>query len=95
MKLLTTGAGYLLNDNRCSGGSKEEDDVLGCHHCQAVILKSKWLERAERCRHCDGTLCPGCYQTAQQLGCVPFNAWLERKINEAHVKEQNAKLLGI
>lgn len=73
-------AGYFLNDNRASGGALQEDDLLGCRHCQALVRKSQWRKRGGFCRACDSPLCLRCAQRAQQFGCESFARRVEGEL---------------
>ena len=64
--------GYLLNDNRASGGTLDEADTLACPHCQCVILKKKWRKKGGYCFSCDKPVCHTCFVKMQKHGCTPF-----------------------
>lgn len=87
-----SGSGYMLNDNRCSGGKVEEADVLGCKHCCAVIFKASWVEEGAYCHQCDGPICTAC---DRDPNCKNFMRQLDQANDEAYRREQNAKILGI
>jgi hypothetical protein len=91
MKSTFHGMGYLLNDNRASGGKVEEADLLGCVSCQALIDKKKW--QAEGCydHQLGGPICSTCERTGTQN----FKQYLDRALQESYRREQNAKILGI
>lgn len=91
------GAGYVMNDNRASGGTLTEDDILGCVHCQACIDKHNWKKYGEnRCYACDGPVCSICkFDMAAGGGCKNFHKVVERAIEDRVRSDQNAKILGI
>ena len=95
MKTISTGEGYLLNDNRCSGGKLEEAAMLGCNHCQKLIVKSEWQADGAFCHCCDAPVCGPCGDRARYVGCAPFLKTLEQAIEETYRREQNAKILGL
>lgn len=96
------GAGYLLNDNTCSGGLKYERDIWTCTHCQRVIELIKGWRGGENdvayCRHCDKPVCgPGtaCYAEFQACGCQPFVKKVEKILSNEHRVSQFRKLAGL
>jgi hypothetical protein len=112
MQSIFNGAGYLLADNSASDwGTKEEDDLLGCGHCHAVIRKHAhtdpvtkrripgWLDEGGHCYVCNQPLCGpqnnNCRDRAQRHGCEAYARVLERAIEDNYRREQNAKILGI
>ena len=95
MKSIFDQCGYLSNDNRASGGLHEEDDLLGCKHCQALVKKSEWKLEGGFCRACDSPLCATCAPRAQQFGCEVFARTVETVLNEQHRRQQYAKILGV
>lgn len=77
--------GYLLIDNRASGGGMSEAPVLTCSHCHAQLIVNP-LRTRERpwCRKCDHYLCDGCAAVASQTGeCAPLNARFEEARDRA------------
>ncbi len=108
MRSIWNGAGYLLADNRASDwGTKDEDDLLGCGHCQALIRKHGhfsqalqrylpgWVEDGGMCCVCDKPLCPSCRDRVVTQGCDSFAKMFERAIEDHYRREQNARILGI
>jgi len=91
----TNGQGYYINDNRVSGGNLTEGDVWTCLHCQATVIKSAWKEQGGFCHRCNGPLCDPCAAKAVQEGCTPFLKLIERQLQDAHRREQNARIFGI
>jgi hypothetical protein len=86
------GAGYRRVDNRVSGGTLEESDVLGCLHCQALIMKAAWVEEGAYCHKCDGPICSECDKNPD---CVPFMKQLDQAVDAAYKEGQKARLFGI
>ncbi len=81
----TKNAGYYLNDNRVSGGCKEEDDVRTCPHCQAVILMRKWHSYGGFCRMCNAPVCGHCGEKMEIFGCEPFLQKIERAFGQTEM----------
>lgn len=53
--------GYLLIDNRLSGGAAVEAATVTCGHChRQVILNPERTRARGKCRRCDRYLCDGC-----------------------------------
>lgn len=92
MKSIFNGQGYYMSDNRCSGGTHEEDDFLVCKHCQKGLRKSEWKLQGAFCHCCDAPICTECDKSPV---CTPFMKKLETSVDEAYRREQNAKILGI
>ena len=95
MRSIFNGHGHMLNDNRCSGGAREEADVLGCNHCQRLILKCEWISEPTYCPQCDEAVCMQCHARIRDHGCEPFIAQLNAQLKAAYHREQNARMLGI
>lgn len=90
------GAGYLISDNSASDwGTREEDDVVCCAHCQAVVRKRQWVVAGGYCSNCDAPLCKTCADALQQQGCQNFMRKIDEALRDHHRREQNARLLGI
>lgn len=91
------GAGYILVDNSCSGGKREEDDLLGCAHCPKFIKKSEWIRDGGMKAHCcDKAICLECAKVAPQVECPGSQVdQIERALDDLHRREQNARILGI
>ena len=99
-RLLGTGAGYFINDERNSGGGVQEADVLTCAHCEAVILLQAW--RKERslgggtiCRKCSSPVCNACGELMLTQGCTPFIKLIDQAVEATYRRQQNLKVLGI
>jgi len=91
-----TGHGYVMNDNRASGGRLKEDDVLGCGHCQCSIGKANWRAYGEhKCSSCDEPVCSVCAFRIPTHGCENFKKFVERAVEERAREQQNAKILGL
>jgi len=69
--------GYLLNDNRESGGALLEADTKACPHCQGVIVMSAWRRNGGFCFSCDAPVCFQCFAAMQQHGCTPYLRLIE------------------
>jgi hypothetical protein len=89
------GAGYLLNDDRSSGGAVDEADMLGCKHCQRTIRKRLWADDPTYCPRCDAPVCGPCHARIDDHGCEPFIAKINRQLDAAYRQRQNARILGI
>lgn len=87
------GQGYLLNDNTNSGGHKQEADVFGCPHCQAVLhgpnSHDYW------CPKCFAPICYTCAGKMETEGCVPFMRKIEQALEAHYRKKQFAKVAGL
>lgn len=88
-----SGLGYLVNDDRASGGKKTESDMLGCGHCQALMRRGDWQEDGGHCSCCDTAVCGPCADRILTVGCESFLRQLERSLNEQYVRSQNARML--
>jgi hypothetical protein len=67
--------GYLLIDNRVSGGVLEEYQTVPCKHCRAVLKIVKGQREGYWCNPCGGHVCPTCAKSGR---CDPFFAKIER-----------------
>lgn len=75
--------GYLIIDDRASGGSVREYDTTHCRHCQAVIDKKKWAEDKGiwKCSQCRGPVCHHCSAVDAPAGlCDPWEKKIERQL---------------
>ena len=91
-----TGQGYLLNDNSASGGTREEADMLGCKHCQALIKKTDWQTKGGMCMACSAPICHSCATRTVKFGCEgPYEKSIERAVEDQYRLTQNSRILGI
>jgi len=91
-------AGYVMSDNRPSGGLLVEDDVIACLHCQASISRRNWRAYGEnRCFTCDGPMCSCCTFEYGSNGhvCNNFKMRVERMVEDKARSEQLSKVLGL
>lgn len=95
VKSIFNGAGYLLADDRCSGGVRDEADMLGCSHCQRLMRKREWQCDGGFCHSCDAPVCSGCADRIPTKGCEVFLRVLEGELEREYRRSQNARLLGI
>lgn len=95
MTSIFDGEGYVLNDNRASGGDLVEDGLLGCNHCQGSINKSKWRIQGAFCNVCFSPICSYCDTRKSQFGCEVFERKFARAIEDNYRREQNRRVLGI
>ena len=89
------GLGYRLADNTASGGLRAEADMIGCHHCQKLMVKSDWAEDGGWCSRCDGAVCGPCADRMLTKGCEAFVHQLMAKLEDQYRRAQNARMLGI
>src|SRR5258705_11496857 len=63
--------GWLLRDNRNSGGTKEEQPTIICSHCHVVVILNPKRTRARNyCTQCDHYICDVCAEIrSQSLEC--------------------------
>lgn len=85
--------GYLLMDNRVSGGQMVEAPILTCSHCQRQLMVNPGRTRdREYCAKCDHYICDWC--AAERKGvdeCLPMKARLEALQADAFRQEQSEK----
>lgn len=76
--------GYLLIDNRASGGGVQEDRTYTCSHCQAiVVLNSERQRERAYCRGCNHRICDGCAAIrAQTLTCKTYEQVIDESLNK-------------
>lgn len=93
----THNAGYHCNDDRASGGLKDENDVQTCPHCQAVIKMQLWKDNGGWCSKCEKPLCsnPTCIAETNKYGCVPFFKKIEQHVESTIKYEQFLKISGL
>ena len=90
--------GYMRNDNRASGGGLEQEDMLGCNHCQASIRKSHWQKNGGWCHGCAKPVCLLCAKKLTATPPEPCRTWtqfVDEELQKLYVREQNAKILGL
>jgi hypothetical protein len=73
--------GYLIIDNRASGGGVIEKDTTHCRHCQAVIdVKTHQIKSGGHCFTCSGPLCGPCAKKAYETGlCEPWKKKIDQQ----------------
>lgn len=95
--------GYLLVDNKVSGGMKQEYDTKSCKHCQGIVKvlikrhllggQSKKKDEGFFCIKCMGPLCEYCAVLAHKNGCAPFMDMLIKKMREKQQKRRLTEML--
>jgi hypothetical protein len=95
VKSIYHGMGYNLRDDRASDNGLEENDLLGCTHCQRLLRKTEWQAEGGFCHSCNAPVCSGCAARIPKFGCTPFLRQLETQLEQKYRREQNARLLGI
>lgn len=89
MASLRRHEGYLLSDNRLSGGALVELPIVTCSHCQrGVVMNPGRTREREYCPKCDHYLCDQCGLTRKLDGgeCRNFNQLLDT-MQEAAFKQ--------
>jgi hypothetical protein len=100
MRTLYTGGGYLVNDDRASGGQKTEADVLGCNHCQKLLIGQQWREDGGFCGGCGKPVCGPCADKIllphdQGGGCVPFVKLVDQALSSRHRCDALSRAAGL
>lgn len=95
VKTMLNGMGWRQVDNRCSGGSREENDLLGCSHCQKLMKKNLWADDGGFCHGCDRPVCGPCCDAIPRTGCTTFMKVLETSLEKEYRRNQNARMLGL
>ncbi len=69
--------GYLMIDDRASGGEMKEYNTVSCRHCQGIIKVVKGQRQGAWCMNCSGPVHdrPGCASR-----CTPFFKKIEEKL---------------
>lgn len=88
MTSLKKHEGYLLIDDRASGGHMVEAGTYTCNHCQHIIVEvQQGLTRTtprEFCRGCGMYICQSCAATRAKTGeCVPFAKIVDQVLSAA------------
>ena len=84
--------GYILNDNRASGGALQEWDTVACKHCQAVVKKEIFAKKGGFCGRCFGAICIRCAKRMDKFGCEPFLKEIEIKLKRYRSLKQEGLL---
>ena len=95
VRSIYSGAGYLLCDDTCSGGIRDEADLIGCSHCQKLMKKPDWQADGGFCHSCDAPVCSACADLIPRFGCSVFLRVLEGELERNYRRKQNARLLGL
>jgi len=85
MKSLKSKEGYLLIDDRLSGGRLNEFPTATCGHCHRVILLNPGRVRArEVCRGCNNYICDECAALkAKTLECRTMDRVIDQVLTAA------------
>lgn len=86
--------GYLLIDDRCSGGQKKESATKTCSHCHHVLVLNPQRTRPRHyCSSCDHFICDACEFRRVNLGqgCVSMARILDTAQTAAFRAEQAHK----
>lgn len=77
--------GFLLVDNRNSGGELKEGMTFTCGHCDALVVKNPDRTRERHyCRGCDTIICDTCAAIkAQTLTCRPIQQLIDQCLTAA------------
>lgn len=74
-KRVKGGRGYLMVDNRASGGKLVEMPTLTCAHCQKIVVLNPERKRTRGyCRKCDAFICD---DRACSCYCAPIERCVE------------------
>lgn len=95
MTSILHGAGYFINNQLGPAREKQEDDVLTCAHCQAILLAHAWREEGGFCRSEMKPLCLRCADRALVYGCEPFMKKLEGFTRSQYRYQQFLKVAGL
>ena len=103
--------GYLLVDNRASGGRLEEFDTKPCKHCKAVlkVYKPPYTHRCNQdckqygcdheqfwCSRCKGMLCQFCGKKAYKEGaCSIYEKEIEKALSKWYSNQTWQRLTGL
>ena len=94
MKTKRSHEGYLLIDNRCSGGPVLEMPTLTCSHCNQIMGVNP-LRTRERgyCRKCDHYVCDKCYAQLFLSGgeCTRMVDMAEKAQEAAFLEQQRSQ----
>lgn len=92
MNRLASREGYLMIDDRASGGKLLEAATVTCAHCQLTWVKNPQRTRPRAyCAHCNSYVCdnPVC-----RSKCLPFMQQLEQEQTRIIHAEIRSKLYG-
>ena len=95
VKSIFDGSGYLMNDDRASGGQLDESDMMGCGHCQRLLKKKLWCDDGGFCHCCWNAICGPCADRMLTRGCENFLAKLESSLEKEYRRNQNVRMLGL
>lgn len=87
--------GYRYADERCSGGTVQEDECVCCAHCQKLLFLRAWRVDGGWCGRCDAYICGLCADRMVVTGCVPFKRLVDDALDRIYHATQNAKVLGL
>lgn len=90
----TRNAGYFMNDDRNSGGTKAEADIQTCPHCQCIIKMQEW-RKAPIQNFCIKCMRPACNDKRECLDCMPFMQKIDRYCDALIKFEQHLKVAGL
>lgn len=68
--------------------------MVGCGHCQRLMLKCDWAEDGGHCGCCMKPTCGPCADRILVHGCETFVRQLESNLDAAYRRRQNAMALG-
>lgn len=96
MKTQRSKEGYLLVDNRASGGTMQEVPTYTCSHCNSVVIMNPQRTRERGfCRGCNSYVCDACNAIrAQTLRCETFEQKVDSVLTAVEAgREPNLILL--
>ncbi len=91
---MTQSLGYVKNDNRSSGGSIQEDDIVGCNHCQRAMNLKNWKKKGGWCSACDARVCFLCAEQTKREGCLPWRKRVDQALEAQAQRKQLERSLS-
>lgn len=87
--------GYLLNDDRASGGALEEADIRTCPHCQKILKILKSQTEGDWCHRCGAPVCEACGLIQAFKGCTPFRKLIDEALDRQAKDRAYKQVLGL
>lgn len=89
--------GYLMIDDRASGGGLLEGATYTCNHCNAIVVKNAERTRERHvCRGCGRVICDVCAEIrATTLQCVPMEQVIDETLTAAEKRASEDPLIQL
>jgi hypothetical protein len=95
MKTKLAREGYLMIDDRLSGGGLKENPTYTCKHCHSIVVMNPQRTRERGyCRGCDSYICDACNAVrAKTFECRTMDRVIDQLLTAAEAGREPHRIL--